>query len=82
MAGGDQSSVGRRALYVEGERAYDSGVFYGMRSKVWIRWIDSRIPTDAPGSSKLLDDALHDKFLHTNVSKDMSSGTAGGARSA
>jgi len=74
---------GRRALYVEGERAYDSGVFYCKDAFEGLDSMDRLQDPDRRAGfiAKLLDDALHDKFLHTNVGKDMSSGTAGGARS-
>ncbi len=74
---------GRRALFVEGDRAYESGVFYckdafeGLETMDRLQDTENRVAYVA----KLLDDARNDKFLHTNVGKDTSSGTAGGERS-
>jgi 5-methyltetrahydrofolate--homocysteine methyltransferase len=74
---------GRRALYVEGERAYDSGVFYCKDAFEGLDTMDKL--QDVEGRSayidKLLEDARNDKFLHANVGKDMSSGTSDGKRS-
>jgi 5-methyltetrahydrofolate--homocysteine methyltransferase len=74
---------GRRALYVEGERAYDSGVFY---CKDAFEGLDAMDKLQDPERrtdfiTKLLDDAKADKFLHTNVGKDVASGDAAGQRS-
>ena len=74
---------GRRALFVEGERAYSSGVFYCKDAFEGLDTMDRL--QDEEGREqfieKLLDDARNDKFLHTNVGKDTSAGTAGGQRS-
>jgi 5-methyltetrahydrofolate--homocysteine methyltransferase len=75
---------GRRALFVEGERAYDSGVFYckdafeGLETMDRLQDAESRVSFIA----RLLDDARNDKFLNTVVGKDIEAGQAGGARSA
>jgi 5-methyltetrahydrofolate--homocysteine methyltransferase len=74
---------GRRALYVEGERAYGSGVFY---CKDAFEGLDTMDKLQAPDGregfiAQLLADARNDRFLNTNVGKDASSGTAGGQRS-
>ena len=68
---------GRRALFVEGERAYDSGVFYCKDAFEGLETMDRLQDPERRGAfiAKLLDDARNDKFLHTNVGKDMSSGT-------
>jgi 5-methyltetrahydrofolate--homocysteine methyltransferase len=74
---------GRRALFVEGERAYESGVFYCKDAFEGLETMD-RLQDDETHDTfvaKLLDDARTDKFLHTNVGKDTSSGNAGGERS-
>ncbi|MEO6878060.1 MAG: methionine synthase [Gemmatimonadaceae bacterium] len=74
---------GRRALYVEPDRAYDSGVFYckdafeGLDTMDKLQDADRRSDTIA----QLLADAENDKFLHANVGKDKSSGTDDGKRS-
>jgi 5-methyltetrahydrofolate--homocysteine methyltransferase len=76
---------GRRALFVDGDRAYDSGVFYCKDAFEGLETMDRLQDDDAAARAsyieKLLDDARTDKFLHTNVGKDTSAGTAGGARS-
>ena len=75
---------GRRALFVEGERAYELGRLL-LQGRV-------RGPgDDGPSAGRrhvarafvaqLLDDARNDKFLTTNVGKDTRPGMAGGTRS-
>lgn len=74
---------GRRALFVDGERAYDSGVFYCKDAFEGLETMD-RLQDDAtrdPFVDQLIADARADKFLATNVGKDQSAGAAGGARS-
>ncbi len=74
---------GRRALFVDGERAYESGVFYCKDAFEGLETMDRLQDDDTRNGfvAKLLDDARNDKFLHTNVGKDTTSGTAGGERS-
>jgi 5-methyltetrahydrofolate--homocysteine methyltransferase len=74
---------GRRALYVEGERAYGSGVFYCKDAFEGLDTMDKLQATDGREGfiAQLLADARNDRFLNTNVGKDTSSGTAGGQRS-
>jgi 5-methyltetrahydrofolate--homocysteine methyltransferase len=74
---------GRRALFVEGERAYDSGVFYCKDAFEGLETMDrlQDAETRANFLARLLDDARSDKFLSTTVGKDVAAGTAGGARS-
>ena len=75
---------GRRALFVEGERAYDPGVFYckdafeGLETMDVLQDVDRR----AALVIRTLDEARTDVFLHTKVGKDIRSGDAAGARSA
>ncbi|HWL40359.1 MAG TPA: methionine synthase [Gemmatimonadaceae bacterium] len=74
---------GRRALFVEGERAYDSGVFY---CKDAFEGLETMDVLQDPKKRKLfvvknLDDARNDVFLRTAVGKDIGVGDAGGARS-
>src|SRR5215217_5345515 len=74
---------GRRALFVDGERAYAPGVFYCKDAFEGLETVD-RLQDDETRTdfiAKLIDDARSDKFLNTNVGKDISSGTAGGKRS-
>ena len=76
---------GRRALFVEGERAYDPGVFYCKDAFEGLETMD--VLQDDDGSrrkafvAKLLDDARNDVFLRTAVGKDIAVGDQGGARS-
>ena len=74
---------GRRALYVEGERAYGSGVFYCKDAFEGLDTMDKLQASDGREGfiAQLLADARNDRFLNTNVGKDTSSGTAGGQRS-
>ncbi|MEO7965857.1 MAG: dihydropteroate synthase, partial [Gemmatimonadaceae bacterium] len=75
---------GRRALFVEGERAYESGVFYCKDAFEGLETMDQlqNTSTRSAFTAKLLDDARADVFLHTTVGKDIAVGDAGGARSA
>ncbi|MEO8563102.1 MAG: methionine synthase [bacterium] len=75
---------GRRAMFVDGERAYDSGVFYCKDAFEGLETMDTL--QDSPEKrqaaiEKLLDDARKDVFLHGNVGKDKAQGVSGGERS-
>ncbi|MFL5564243.1 MAG: methionine synthase [Gemmatimonadaceae bacterium] len=74
---------GRRALFVEGERAYDSGVFYCKDAFEGLETMD--VLQDPDKRQKFvvrnLDDARKDVFLRTAVGKDIAVGDAGGDRS-
>ncbi|MFL5527186.1 MAG: methionine synthase [Gemmatimonadaceae bacterium] len=74
---------GRRALFVEGERAYDSGVFYCKDAFEGLETMD--VLQDPDKRQKFvvrnLDDARNDVFLRTAVGKDIAVGDAGGDRS-
>jgi 5-methyltetrahydrofolate--homocysteine methyltransferase len=74
---------GRRAMFVEGERAYDPGVFYCKDAFEGLETMDQLQDEEKRDGfvARLLDDARNDKFLATNVGKDQSAGIAGGARS-
>ena len=74
---------GRRALFVEGERAYDSGVFYCKDAFEGLETMDvlQDPKRRKPFVVKNLDDARNDVFLRTSVGKDIAVGDAGGARS-
>ena len=74
---------GRRALFVEPERAYESGVFYCKDAFEGLETMDA-LQDEARRSAtieKLLSDARTDAFLHSNVGKDVRSGTSAGERS-
>ena len=76
---------GRRALFVEGDRAYESGVFYCKDAFEGLETMDLLQNEDesrrAAFVAKLLDDARNDAFLRTTVGKDIAVGDQGGARS-
>ncbi len=74
---------GRRALFVEGERPYESGVFY---CKDAFEGLETMDVLQDPKKRKLfvvknLDDARNDVFLRTTVGKDIAVGDAAGERS-
>ncbi len=74
---------GRRALFVEGERAFEAGVFYCKDAFEGLETMD--ILQDGKRReqfiAKNLDDAKTDVFLRTAVGKDIAVGDAAGARS-
>jgi 5-methyltetrahydrofolate--homocysteine methyltransferase len=74
---------GRRALFVEGERPYDSGVFYCKDAFEGLETMDVLQDPKKRGLFvvKNLDDARNDVFLRTTVGKDIAVGDAGGDRS-
>jgi 5-methyltetrahydrofolate--homocysteine methyltransferase len=74
---------GRRALFVEEERAYAPGVFYCKDAFEGLETMDRLQDTSkrADFVAKLMADARSDKFLHTQVGKDVAVGLAGGKRS-
>ncbi|HET7613344.1 MAG TPA: methionine synthase [Gemmatimonadaceae bacterium] len=74
---------GRRALFVEGERPYDSGVFYCKDAFEGLETMDVLQDPEKrqPFVVKNLDDARNDVFLRTTVGKDIAVGDAAGQRS-
>jgi 5-methyltetrahydrofolate--homocysteine methyltransferase len=74
---------GRRALFVEGERHYESGVFYCKDAFEGLETMDvlQDPKRRKPFVVKNLDDARNDVFLRTTVGKDIAVGDAGGERS-
>jgi 5-methyltetrahydrofolate--homocysteine methyltransferase len=75
---------GRRAMFVDGDRPYDSGVFYCKDAFEGLETMDTLQDSPEKRSAaieKLIADARSDTFLHGNVGKDVRSGTAGGERS-
>jgi len=74
---------GRRALFVEGERPYDAGVFYCKDAFEGLETMDKLQDGDRRLTlvSRNLDEARGDVFLHAKVGKDVSSGDVGGERS-
>ncbi len=75
---------GRRAMFVDGDRAYDSGVFYCKDAFEGLETMDAL--QDSPerrqaAIATLLEDARKDVFLQSNVGKDVAQGISGGERS-
>jgi 5-methyltetrahydrofolate--homocysteine methyltransferase len=75
---------GRRAMFVEGERAYAPGVFYCKDAFEGLETMDAlRDPSRNAGMvEQLIQDARDDIYLRANVGKDIPAGVAGGERSA
>ena len=74
---------GRRAMFVDGERAYDAGVFYCKDAFEGLETMDALQDAGRRAGfiEKLLEDARQDVFLRTTVGKDSARGVAGGERS-
>jgi 5-methyltetrahydrofolate--homocysteine methyltransferase len=74
---------GRRALFVDGERPYDSGVFYCKDAFEGLETMDRLQEPDARESyvAANLDAARNDIFLNTGVGKDIAAGTTDETRS-
>ena len=75
---------GRRALFVDGERPYESGVFYCKDAFEGLETMDrlQDPSTRRDFVDRALADARSDVFLNTAVGKDMARGDSAGARSA
>jgi 5-methyltetrahydrofolate--homocysteine methyltransferase len=74
---------GRRALFVDGERAYEPGVFYCKDAFEGLETMDRlQDPAQRAGFvDQLLEDARRDVFLHTQVGKDQAGGSESVERS-
>ena len=74
---------GRRALFVEGERAYAPGVFYCKDAFEGLDTVETLMDGERRAAfvARNLDEAKRDMFLHTQVGKDVSVGSDTGARS-
>jgi 5-methyltetrahydrofolate--homocysteine methyltransferase len=75
---------GRRALFVEPERAYESGVFYCKDAFEGLETMDTLQGGDErreAAIARLLAEARSDAFLQGNVGKDKPQGIQGGERS-
>ena len=75
---------GRRAMFVAGERVYESGVFYCKDAFEGLETMDTLQDTPErrqAAIAKLLDDARQDVFLHASVGKDVAQGVSGGEKS-
>src|SRR5687767_10663017 len=76
---------GRRAMFVDGERPYESGVFYCKDAFEGLETMD--LLQNSPESrtqaiAKLIDAARKDVFLKANVGKDVRAGTENQEKSA
>ena len=74
---------GYRALFVDGERPYDAGVFYCKDAFEGLETMDRLQDGDARAAfvAKNLDKARKDPFLSSKVGKDVAVGSSGGERS-
>jgi 5-methyltetrahydrofolate--homocysteine methyltransferase len=74
---------GRRAMFVEGERAYESGVFYCKDAFEGLSTMDALQDVDKRDAfvASLMEDAKNDKFLASNTGKDVAVGTTSTQRS-
>jgi 5-methyltetrahydrofolate--homocysteine methyltransferase len=75
---------GRRALFVDGERAYAPGVFYCKDAFEGLETMETLIQPDERSKfvARVLDEARSDVFLHTQVGKDVRSAGESETRSA
>jgi 5-methyltetrahydrofolate--homocysteine methyltransferase len=74
---------GRRALFVDGERPYEPGVFYCKDAFEGLETMDVLQNADRRASfvAESLEAARNDVFLRTTVGKDIATGDSGGQRS-
>jgi 5-methyltetrahydrofolate--homocysteine methyltransferase len=73
---------GRRAMFVEGDRPYDSGVFYCKDAFEGLSTMDALQGDDRSAViTRLIEDAKNDKFLSSNTGKDVAKGTEDTRRS-
>ncbi|HUF66354.1 MAG TPA: methionine synthase [Gemmatimonadaceae bacterium] len=74
---------GRRALFVDGERPYDAGVFYCKDAFEGLETMDTLQDAESRRSfvARMLDDARNDVFLRSSAGKEIAAGLAGGERS-
>src|SRR6185436_2474277 len=74
---------GYRALFVEGERPYDAGVFYCKDAFEGLETMDKLQDEDVRGGfvATNLSRAQKDPFLNSTVGKDKAAGSDAGARS-
>jgi len=74
---------GRRALFVDGERPYEAGVFYCKDAFEGLETMDALQDSGRRASfvTKVIDEARNDVYLHARTGKDVAVGDAAGARS-
>ncbi|HEU5184959.1 MAG TPA: methionine synthase [Gemmatimonadaceae bacterium] len=74
---------GRRALFVDGERAYEPGVFYCKDAFEGLSTVESIVDSERREDlvRRILEEAREDVFLHTQVGKDQKAGDVEDRRS-
>jgi 5-methyltetrahydrofolate--homocysteine methyltransferase len=74
---------GRRALFVDGERAYESGVFYCKDAFEGLATVEAIVDVERRPElvRRVIEEARDDVFLHTQVGKDQKAGDVEDARS-
>jgi 5-methyltetrahydrofolate--homocysteine methyltransferase len=74
---------GRRALFVDGERPYEAGVFYCKDAFEGLETMDVLQDGERRASfvTKVINEARNDIYLHARTGKDIAVGDAAGARS-
>jgi 5-methyltetrahydrofolate--homocysteine methyltransferase len=74
---------GRRALFVDGERAYEPGVFYCKDAFEGLSTVETLVDTERRADlvKRVIEEAREDVFLHTQVGKDQKAGDVEDVRS-
>jgi 5-methyltetrahydrofolate--homocysteine methyltransferase len=74
---------GRRALFVDGERAYEPGVFYCKDAFEGLSTVEILVDAEQRPDlvRRIIDEAREDVFLHTQVGKDQKAGDVEDVRS-
>ena len=74
---------GRRALFVDGERAYEPGVFYCKDAFEGLSTVESIVDSERREElvRRIIEEAREDVFLHTQVGKDQKAGDVEDRRS-
>ena len=74
---------GRRALFVEGERPYEPGVFYCKDAFEGLATVETLVDDEQREAlvRRVIEEARDDVFLHTQVGKDQKAGDVEDARS-
>ena len=74
---------GRRALFVDGERPYEPGVFYCKDAFEGLSTVEALVNAEQREAlvRRVIDEARDDVFLHTQVGKDQKAGAVEDARS-
>ncbi|MGQ0714635.1 MAG: methionine synthase [Gemmatimonadaceae bacterium] len=74
---------GRRALFVDGERAYEPGVFYCKDAFEGLATVETLVDKEqrAEAVKRVIEEAREDVFLHTQTGKDRAAGDVEDRRS-